>query len=120
MDDFDVDGYITKINDLVNILSPKTILLWIKKYEPSSNPPIALLLESPPALELKSLLDAPTDILLVIPNQEVQLVGILKVYKEAVGWDISEIRDNDIEIFMIDFFILTLLLRTVSKIFLRC
>ena len=74
VDDFDIDGYITKINDLVDTSYPKTIVLWIKKYEPSPNPPIALLLELPHVLELKPLPDAPTDILLVIANQEAQLV----------------------------------------------
>ena len=105
MDDFDVDRYIIKVNDLVNTSYPKTILFWIEKYEPSPNSLIALLLESPPILELKSLLDAHTNTLLMIPNQEVQLVGILKAHKEDIGWDISEMRDNNIEIFMIDFFI---------------
>ena len=105
MDDFDVDGYITKINDLVDTSYPKTTLFWIEKYEPSPNLPIALLLESPPALELRPLPNAPTDTLLVIPNQEAQLIDILKAHKKAVGWDISKMRDNDIKIFMIDFFI---------------
>ena len=59
VDDFDVDGYITKTNDLVDMHYPKTILLWIEKYELSSNPPIALLLESPSVLDLKLLPDAP-------------------------------------------------------------
>ena len=80
MDDFDVDGYITKTNDLVDTPYPKTILLWIEEHEPSPNPQIALLLESPSALELKPLPDTPTDTLLVIPNQEAQLIGILKLY----------------------------------------
>ena len=82
---------------------PKITPLWIEKYESSPNPPIALLLESPPTLKLKPLPDVPTDTLLLISNQEAWLVGILKAHKEAVGWDISEMRDNDIEIFMIDF-----------------
>ena len=84
MDDFDIDGYITKINNLVDASYLKATLLWIKKYEPSPNLPIALLLESPPTLELKPIPDAPTDIFLVISNQEVQLISILKTHKEAV------------------------------------
>ena len=71
VDDFDVDRYIIKINDLVDMSYPKTILFWIKKYEPSPNLSIALLLESPSTLELKPFLDAPTNTLPVIPNQEV-------------------------------------------------
>ena len=84
VDDFDVNGYIIKSNDLVDTSYPKTTPLWIKKYEPSPNLPIAFLLESPSILELKSLPDAPIDTLLVIPNQEVQLVGILKVHKKLL------------------------------------
>ena len=103
VDNFDVDGYITKINDLVETSYSKITPFWIKKYEPSPSPPIALLLESSPALELKPLPDAPTDILLVIPNQEVQLIGILKSHKEAIKWDIIDMRHNDFKIFMIDF-----------------
>ena len=103
VDDFDKDGYIAEVNDLIDIPYPKTTLLEIEKYEPPPNPPIAPLLESPTALELKSLPDALTDTLLVISNQEAQLVGVLKAHKEAVGWDIAEMRDNDFKIFINDF-----------------
>ena len=34
MADFDVDGYITEVNDLVNTPYPKTISFWIEKYKP--------------------------------------------------------------------------------------
>ena len=71
MNNFDIDGYITEVNDLADMSYPKTTPSWIKEHEPSPNPPIALLLESPPVLELKSLYDIPTDTLPVIPNQEV-------------------------------------------------
>ena len=97
-DDFNVNEHITKINDLVEMLYFETTSFWIKKYEPSPIPPISLLLESP----AQSLPDVPTDTIPVIPNQEAQLVGILKMHEEAIGWDISEMRNNDIEIFMTD------------------
>ena len=80
MDDFDIDEYITEVNTLY----PKTTPFWIQKYEPPLSPPIAPLLESPTILELKSLSDASTTILPVIPNQEVQLISVLKIHKEAV------------------------------------
>ena len=103
MDNFDVDGYIIEINDLLDTSYSKTTPLWIEQYEPSPSPPIVSLIESPPILELKPLPDAPIDTPLMSPNQKDQLVGVLKMHKEAVGWDISKKRDNDIEIFMIDF-----------------
>ena len=68
-------------------------------------PPIAPLLESPTALELKPLPNAPTKILSVILNQKAQLVGILKAHKKAIRWDIADMRDNDFKIFMTDFFV---------------
>ena len=102
MDNFDVDGHIIEINDLVDTSYPKTISLWIEKYESSPSPPIALLLESPSTLELKPLLDAPTDTLLVILNQKISLVGILKVHKKVIGWDIFKMINNNIKIFVTD------------------
>ena len=105
MDNFDEEVCITEVNDLVDTSYPKTILLKIKKYEPPSSPPITSSLESPTALELKPLFDAPTNILPMVPNQKVQLVDVLKVLKEAVGWDITDTRDNDFKILMTDFFV---------------
>ena len=52
MDDFDEDGYIIEVHDLVDTSYPKTILLEIEEYELPPSPPIAFLLESPTALEL--------------------------------------------------------------------
>ena len=54
---------------------------------------MALLLELLIFLELKPLPDAPI---------EAQLIGVLKAHKKSIGWNISEMMDNDIEIFMID------------------
>lgn len=84
VDNFNVDGCIIEVNNLPEISYFKTIPLWIKKYKPIPNPPIVSLLESQPDVKLKLLLVIPTDTLLIIPNQETQLVGVLKVLKEAI------------------------------------
>ena len=83
-DDFNVNRHITKINDLIEIPYFETTQLWIENHEPSPSPPIALLLESSIVLELKPLPDASTDTFLVIPNQEAQLVNILKHIKKLL------------------------------------
>ena len=44
VDDSDVDRYAIEVNDLVEMLYSKNTLVWIEKYELSSNPPLALLL----------------------------------------------------------------------------
>ena len=102
VNDFDEDGYNAEVNNQVDTSYLKTIPLLIEKSKPSPSPPIVSLLEPSSDLKLKPFFDAPTDTLPVIPNQEDQLIGILKAHKEVVGWDITDMRNNN---FMNIFFV---------------
>ena len=102
VDDFNINGHITKMNNLFEMPYPETTPSWIKKYEPPSDPPIATLLESLPNPELKPLPVITNDTVPVILNQEAQLAEVLNTHKEAIGWDISKHRDNDLKILVSD------------------
>ena len=67
-DDFDDDGYNTKVNDQIDKPNRKTTPLWIENFEPPPSPPIASLLEPPIDQELKPLFDESIDTPLVIPT----------------------------------------------------
>ena len=102
MENLNDNGYSPELNDLVETPYLETIPLLIEKHEPSPSPPLVPLLESPSELELKPLLDAPTDTSVIL-NQEDQLLGVLNMHKEAVGWDIPNMRDHEVKTFIIDF-----------------
>ena len=94
VDDYDMERGSEEVNILVDTSNVETTSPWTIKYEPLpalANTVTVPSLESPPALELKPLPTTlkyaflgPNDTLLVIiasdltPDQEVQLVGILK------------------------------------------
>ena len=93
MDNFDIDGYIKKMNTL---LEPYiSALPWTMKYEqmpPPSITPIAPSLEASLTLERKSLLVILKDPFLepnVTSDQGAQIVGIQKEYKEAIRGTIT-------------------------------
>ena len=73
VDDYDEDGHVIEVNDLVDTSYPKITPLGIDKFEPPPSPPIAPLLKSPIALKLKPLPDASIDILPVIPIRKSNL-----------------------------------------------
>ena len=89
------NGYITEMSNLLDTPHLEHTSLWINQYEPTSSPPIVLLLEPPPELELMQLLVIPTATLPVISSQEDQIVGVLDLRRKAVGWDICKMRGND-------------------------
>ena len=96
-----MEGGSEEVNTLVDTSNVKTSLSWTIKYEPLPtlvNTPTAPSLESPPTLKLKPLSialkyaflgsnDTPSMIIAsdLTPDQEAQLVGILKKNKEAIG-----------------------------------
>ena len=103
VDNFNVDRYDIDIDKPIDMPYVETIPIWIEQQEPVPITPIAPFLEPPPILELKPLPDAPIDIPSVILNQEAQLSGVLKTYKAVIGWDISDMRDLDLNDFIFDF-----------------
>ena len=102
MDDFDVDGCDTEMNDLVETPYPNNTPSLIEKYEPSPNSPITPLLESSPDPELKTLPITSMDTLPMIYDQESQIVDVLKAHQEAIGWNIADMRNNDFKILISD------------------
>ena len=86
--------YTTKIN---NPLTPyfEPTSLWTKQYEPTSSPPIVPLLDTPPDPEMIPLPVMPANTLPITYSQEAQIVGVLNLHRQAVGWDICRMRDSN-------------------------
>ena len=116
VDNFDLDEYTEEVNALLESSNSKTTPPWTVKYDQLSVPsstPLVTSLEAPPILELRSLCATlkysflrSNDTLPVIiasdltPNQEDQLVGVLKEHKEAIGWSIADLKGIDPSICM--------------------
>ena len=116
IDNFDLDGYMEEVNDLLELHNSKTTPLWTVKYDklpvPSSTPMVPSL-EAPPILELKHLpvilkylfLESNDTLPVIIASdlaldQENQLMGVLKEHKEAIGWSITDLKGIDPSICM--------------------
>ena len=113
---YDFEEYMKEVNTLLDTPHDKTTPPWTIKYEPLptlASTPIVPSLESPPTLELKPLPAALKYVFLglndtlpaiiasdLTPNQEAQLVGILKEHKEAIGWSIADLKGIDPSICM--------------------